>query len=596
MDRPKTPARSKTPGLDRARTPFERAKTPGGLNNINNNDTTPAEQYFQVYLRLRPPNPLSSNPPTPRFLSAAPNSSTSILVTPPDRARSRTLEKYDFTKVFPAAASQLDIFTTTVLPLVQDAVQGRDGMLATLGVTGSGKTHTMLGDRRQRGMTQLALDVVFASLSRRIVDFRNTRIDISSFDNSESTVLSFDEFLAESKRAPPALPPSPALPDASHLRVEPDAKCGYAVLLSMYELYNDRVFDLLDDPAPGARRKQLSFRSATTGPKKVITGLRKVWVRDYPSALTTLFLAQAARKSSPTNSNHLSSRSHAFFQIEILRFSSRGTHRGTASLHTIDLAGSERSKSALTGGERLAEAGSINRSLMTLGQCLEPGGGGNWRSSKLTELMFTNMAGMAAVMIVTADAEGDYNSTLQMLRYSASAREVTVAPTARGGFDDDVSELEIGISYRTSDSGRDAVIARLKGQVEEAEARWQDAEERCLMIEQGVREELVDEMDARLEQIRREGREERKLEGAKRDQFLDEKIAILKRGLGGEVLVYEDQRQDRIRRLEEENAVLRREITALKRERGNTVSPSKKKTLSGARVGMVLGGIENGLR
>jgi kinesin family protein 20 len=37
----------------------------------------------------------------------------------------------------------------------------------------------------------------------------------------------------------------------------------------------------------------------------------------------------------------------------------------------VDLAGSERTKYTQTTGDRLKEAGSINRSLMVLGQCLE---------------------------------------------------------------------------------------------------------------------------------------------------------------------------------------------------------------------------------
>ena len=55
------------------------------------------------------------------------------------------MEKFAFTKVFEEEASQLDIFHGTgVIPLVEGVVaakggDGRDGLLATLGVTGSGK-------------------------------------------------------------------------------------------------------------------------------------------------------------------------------------------------------------------------------------------------------------------------------------------------------------------------------------------------------------------------------------------------------------------------------------------------------------------------
>jgi len=61
-----------------------------------------------------------------------------------------------------------------------------------------------------------------------------------------------------------------------------------------------------------------------------------------------------------------------------------------------------------------------------------------YRQCKLTELLFSNSFSAAsssnpqqsrqqkAVMIVTADARGDFNATSQILRYSALAREVTV--------------------------------------------------------------------------------------------------------------------------------------------------------------------------
>lgn len=54
-------------------------------------------------------------------------------------------------------------------PILEGVLKdGRDGMLATLGVTGSGKTHTILGNKQARGMTQMSLDVLFKSLSDRI--------------------------------------------------------------------------------------------------------------------------------------------------------------------------------------------------------------------------------------------------------------------------------------------------------------------------------------------------------------------------------------------------------------------------------------------
>ena len=54
------------------------------------------------------------------------------------------MEKFGFTKVFEEEASQLDLFKGTgIISLVEGVIrEGRDGLLATLGVTGSGKVRT----------------------------------------------------------------------------------------------------------------------------------------------------------------------------------------------------------------------------------------------------------------------------------------------------------------------------------------------------------------------------------------------------------------------------------------------------------------------
>lgn len=112
-----------------------------------------ASALFQVYLRLRPPparNQLYPTLTTPeRFLTVGEESTdaapTHITLNPPNDNRRRAIEKFAFTKVFEEEASQLEIFHGTgVIALVEGVLGsqehgGRDGLLATLGVTGSGK-------------------------------------------------------------------------------------------------------------------------------------------------------------------------------------------------------------------------------------------------------------------------------------------------------------------------------------------------------------------------------------------------------------------------------------------------------------------------
>jgi len=107
-------------------------------------------QLFQVYLRLRPP-PTTPLYPTlnERFLTVEETDEnelpTHITLNPPNDNRRRAVEKFAFTQVFEEDANQLDLFQGSgVLPLVEGVLgphggEGRDGLLATLGVTGSGK-------------------------------------------------------------------------------------------------------------------------------------------------------------------------------------------------------------------------------------------------------------------------------------------------------------------------------------------------------------------------------------------------------------------------------------------------------------------------
>jgi hypothetical protein len=120
----------------------------------------PQSALFEVYLRLRPPPtsgqlfPATPTPSPDRFLTVEEaehqDLPTHITLNPPNDNRRRAVEKFAFTKVFEEPSTQLDIFQGTgVLPLVEGVLgpnggEGRDGLLATLGVTGSGKVSYLI--------------------------------------------------------------------------------------------------------------------------------------------------------------------------------------------------------------------------------------------------------------------------------------------------------------------------------------------------------------------------------------------------------------------------------------------------------------------
>lgn len=101
---------------------------------------------FQVYLRLRPPPAGAAS--SDRFVdveeSGEGSHPTHITLNPPND-RKRSIEKFAFTRVFEEEATQLDVFHCTgVASLVEGVLaphggHGTDALIATLGVTGSGK-------------------------------------------------------------------------------------------------------------------------------------------------------------------------------------------------------------------------------------------------------------------------------------------------------------------------------------------------------------------------------------------------------------------------------------------------------------------------
>ncbi|KAI9778295.1 MAG: hypothetical protein M1835_004972 [Candelina submexicana] len=692
-----------------------------------------ANSLFQVYLRLRPPPTTTTGQsaanPQPifpqlysaeRYLTVEEPSSESedgvptlITIRPPSESRKRAVEKFAFTKVFEEDAAQLDIFSGTgIIPLIQgvlgpDGKDGRDGLLATLGVTGSGKSHTILGSKTQRGLTQLSLDVLYRSLGDRLLHPTTTSSvspSLSVADASESHLIPATVFLdtlygdpqAEriSSRATtpitvggdlsfhpsslglyPAvlglstgssprgkdlgtaghfsntprltrsiakqklgaikegvstlsiprrqLPPRPSalpvLPDVDNIEVAVDKDAEYAVMISMYEVYNDRIYDLLTGQGTTAmsskngtgkdlRRRPLLFKSTEHSPdRKVVAGLRKVICGNLEEALMILETGLMERRVAGTGSNSVSSRSHGFFCIEVKKRNKHIMGPWVGSNMTIvDLAGSERARNAKTVGTTLAEAGKINESLMYLGQCLQmqsDSHDGNkapivpFRQCKLTELLFSNSFPSVssnshqhtsthrnpqkAIMIVTADPVGDFNATSQILRYSALAREVTVPripsvtstilsgttakshlPSGRTtpsfiSFEDlELAAQEIARLSEALDVIQ-VQLAEEEKRRREAEAAWKEAEERCVSIEQDVREECWSEMEGRIEDERRRWR-----------------------SAWDEEAIHEDDptciQDDRASELEDENAKLRRKVDQLERELQGR-SPTKKK-------------------
>ncbi|XP_042231409.1 uncharacterized protein LOC121872609 isoform X2 [Homarus americanus] len=146
-------------------------------------------------------------------------------------------------------------------------------------------------------------------------------------------------------------------------RYSPDDLCAqdFTLSLSLVEIYNERVRDLLTDCDPG---KTLRVREHPhTGP--YVDGVTRHPVTDTGVAWSLLERGRASRSVASTASHAHSSRSHALLTLDVTQPAAHT--RSTLTL--VDLAGSERANEEVDKA-RLTEGASINRSLVTLGNVI----------------------------------------------------------------------------------------------------------------------------------------------------------------------------------------------------------------------------------
>lgn len=178
----------------------------------------------------------------------------------------------------------------------------------------------------------------------RLSNFKHS-ISKLTHNFQESSFLSAHN--TSSKRVAPRTSTMPQSPAVDDVDIEIDEDAEYAIVVSMYEVYNDRIFDLLTASVTQgknpAKRRHLLYKYTESSPyQKVVTGLRKVVCSNLEEALLVLETGLQERRVAGTGSNAVSSRSHGFFCVEVKK-----RHRGrgipgpwTSSTMTIvDLAG-----------------------------------------------------------------------------------------------------------------------------------------------------------------------------------------------------------------------------------------------------------------
>ncbi|XP_075063636.1 kinesin-like protein KIF23 isoform X2 [Mixophyes fleayi] len=455
-----------------------------------------------VYCRVRPLSPSDQE------CCIEVINETTVQLHPPDGGKvTRNGEyketQYSFKQVFGMLVTQKDLFDDVAKPLVEDLVRGKNGLLFTYGVTGSGKTFTMTGSPGQGGLLPRCLNMIFNSIST----FQAKRYVFKTDDKNGIEVQNEVDALLERQKREAQLQVVSRTP-LSRQRVEPefadminiednckvedvDEDSVYSIFVSYIEIYNNYIYDLLEevpiDPikpkwnTPGKNAEFIPPQSKILREDQThnmyIAGCTEVEVKTTEEAFDVFWRGQKRRRIANTQLNRESSRSHSVFMIKLAQapLDADGDNvlqekeQVTVSqLSLVDLAGSERTNRTKAEGNRLREAGNINQSLMTLRTCIEilrenqmcgtskmvP-----YRDSKLTHLFKNYFDGEGKVrMIVCVNPKADdHEESLQVMRFAEMTQEVEVARPV----DKPICGLTPGRRYRNQ-AFKDELTRRLE--------------------------------------------------------------------------------------------------------------------------------------
>ncbi|KAF6351495.1 kinesin family member 23 [Rhinolophus ferrumequinum] len=449
-----------------------RSKTPRKLV-VKKGSQTSLKDPVGVYCRVRPLSFLDQE-----CCIEVINSTTVQLHTPEGYRLNRNGDyketQYSFKQVFGTHTTQKELFDVVANPLVDDLIRGKNGLLFTYGVTGSGKTHTMTGSPGEGGLLPRCLDMIFNSIG----SFQAKRYVFKSNDrNSMDIQCEVDALLERQKRE---AMPNPKTPSGKR-QVDPefadmitvqefckaeevDEDSVYGVFVSYIEIYNNYIYDLLEevpfDPIkPKWNSCSTPMRNTDFVPPQskllredknhnmYVAGCTEVEVKSTEEAFEVFWRGQKKRRIANTHLNRESSRSHSVFNIKLVQAPLDADGDNVlqekeqitiSQLSLVDLAGSERTNRTKAEGNRLREAGNINQSLMTLRTCMEvlrenQMYGTNkmvpYRDSKLTHLFKNYFDGEGKVrMIVCVNPKAeDYEESLQVMRFAEMTQEVEVA-------------------------------------------------------------------------------------------------------------------------------------------------------------------------
>lgn len=312
--------------------------------------------------------------------------------------------------------------------------------------------------------------------------------------------------------------------------------------MSMLEIYNEQVYDLLTDrwttttttfstssnansasTSNGNGSMALDLRQGTDG-QVVVNGLSTMEVRDMQEAMAVFAKGASNRATASTQLNAHSSRSHLIVQIDIITEGADDSAGIHSKLFLVDLAGSERIEKSGATGSVLKEAQYINKSLLALGDVMEaldkkqshvP-----YRNSKLTHLLQNALGGNARCMMIANVCPTDltYDETMFTLQFATRVRNINLGVAHRNS---NVKNLEEALKVTRMENRelkrkRQALeealnIAKKEGSTAKIGDKFSDAKIKQMEETKKVADALIQQLQRQLHDANAKILEERRL-------------------------------------------------------------------------------------
>ena len=373
------------------------------INNNNNNI-----ESFKVYVRIRPNLPKDINIAKNNNLNNT--NLTKTLYSPKNLSKGSFYEKtnmlkvdknilylediknhknknnkiFIFDNVFIGSANNEMVFNESIKSMIDKIIEGYNSTALAYGVTGTGKTYTIFGDLsnnfKDEGIIFKACDYLFEKIEvNKTGDNINNNID-------------------------------------------------YYIKILYIEIYNEIVKDLINE-------NSTSLMIVEDPQKGVICpNAKEIIINDSIELKKIINEGNKRRTMASTNQNQFSSRSHAILQMTLekkIKKSEDNYEIYFSKFLVVDLAGSER---GMERGKRREEGVNINKSLFTLGSCLnilsEKSNMGKfvpYRDSKLTRLLKDSLGGniLTVMLACISPCPYNYDETLSTLNYAFKAKKIT---------------------------------------------------------------------------------------------------------------------------------------------------------------------------